>query len=112
VQAKEEKMLRKEQNELNRVFYPRKNKGEKNSNQEQNSRTKHRRAVEGKERHTDWKRCPAIKAACNKCRKIGHWEKMCKTKKIRRGQRPIFLGTICELLKTVKNLHCVCKRIR
>ena len=50
----------------------------------------------------DWKRSPAIKAACNKCRKIGHWEKMCKTKKIRRGQRPIFLGTICELLKNSK----------
>ncbi|KYN38107.1 hypothetical protein ALC56_07507 [Trachymyrmex septentrionalis] len=38
----------------------------------------------GKERHTDWKRCPATKAACNKCRKISHWEKMCKTKKVRR----------------------------
>ena len=34
----------------------------------------------GKMMHKIQEHCPAIKSTCNKCKKIGHWERMCKSK--------------------------------
>ena len=37
----------------------------------------------GKMQHKDQERCPALKSTCNKCKKVGHWERKCHTKAIR-----------------------------
>jgi len=120
-QAKEGKIIRKEaeveKSELNRVLRSRKYKGEtKNYPEQRDSKNKMQRGNEscgrcGKARHADFKKCPALKTTCHKCQKVGHWDKMCKSKKVRRVKEqeddesddsemsPIFLGTIRENLR-------------
>ena len=34
----------------------------------------------GKRMHKKQEYCPAIKSMCNRCKKVGHWERMCKSK--------------------------------
>lgn len=111
-QAKEGKMLRKEeQSELNRVLRSQKNKIEKKNSKEQyenkNKIQKDKNCGRcGRTRHEDFRKGPALKATCHNCQKIGHWNKVCRSKKVRRvdGQESdedsdkstIFLGTVRE----------------
>lgn len=112
IQAKEGKLLRKEvaaeNSEINRVSRFQKNKKKFNQQEKENKN----RTLKNKEncgrcggiKHADFKKCPALKSTCHNCQKIGHWDKVCRSKKVRRieGQTtdedgdtsPIFLGAV------------------
>lgn len=49
-------------------------------------------------------KCPAKKSTCNKCKKMGHWERMCHSKSITEvteaetvSQTPYFLGSVTDI---------------
>lgn len=53
----------------------------------------------GKIKHKQKENCPAIRSTCNKCKKVGHWEKMCHSKSVREvtetvAQTQYFLGAV------------------
>nr|XP_012235931.1 PREDICTED: uncharacterized protein LOC105680077 [Linepithema humile] len=99
-QAKEGKMLRKE------AESEQKQRDSKNKMQRGNEICGRR----GKAKHADFKKCPAHETICHNCQKMGYWDKMCKSKKVRRVKEQeddegndsdtstIFLGTIRENL--------------
>ncbi|XP_019725289.1 uncharacterized protein LOC109515746 isoform X2 [Hippocampus comes] len=57
----------------------------------------------GKIKHREQSKCPAMKSTCNKCKKVGHWERMCHSKSIKEvtdeetvSQTPYFLGAVTD----------------
>lgn len=53
----------------------------------------------GKVQHKNQESCPALRSACNKCNKTGHWERMCKSKSVSEvtetdEQNAYFLGSV------------------
>lgn len=53
----------------------------------------------GKIKHRRQENCPAIKSTCNKCKKVGHWERMCHSRSVREvtetvAQTQYFLGAV------------------
>nr|XP_023665577.1 uncharacterized protein K02A2.6-like [Paramormyrops kingsleyae] len=54
----------------------------------------------GKTRHLDFRKCPAVGTECKKCRKKGHWARMCKTKTVRQvtvkeeSEESFYLGAV------------------
>lgn len=53
----------------------------------------------GLARHVGIKKCPALKSRCRNCKKIGHWDKKCRSKKIHYiveedANSPVFLSKV------------------
>lgn len=54
----------------------------------------------GKERHSKEENCPARESTCNTCNKVGHWSRVCRTKKavseVTEQQQSYFLGAVSK----------------
>lgn len=59
----------------------------------------------GKAMHKKQDKCPAFKSTCNRCRKTGRWERMCKSKLVSEvtgseGDTTYFLGSVNSTLSS------------
>ncbi len=60
----------------------------------------------GKAMHRREEKCPTAKSACHKCKKTGHWERMCKSKIVGQGtgyegdEDAYFLGSVDSTLSS------------
>lgn len=96
IQTKENKNLRKdfvEVNEVNRVIKKTnasgnnfKQKGSYNNNQRKDFDLEKKDQCYrcGFRRHEDVTKCPAVNSTCRNCQKSGHWDRVCRSKKVQR----------------------------
>lgn len=57
----------------------------------------------GKTQHNRDERCPAERATCHNCHRMGHWARVCRSRSVnevteteRAGQTSYFLGSVCD----------------
>lgn len=92
IQAKEGRKMRQEieeETEVNRVVQREKNPHKQNRNDNKNRREGRVCGRCGNPDHTQGRRCPAMKSVCHRCKKEGHWERVCRSKGIRHVEKEI-----------------------
>lgn len=90
VQVKEGKKISQEDSEatkeeVNRVFQRRDNPSKPKQGGSKDIRQEEQTCGRcGYPSHTQGKKCPALKSTCRRCKKEGHWDRMYRSKEIRR----------------------------
>ncbi|XP_026825789.1 uncharacterized protein K02A2.6-like [Ooceraea biroi] len=114
IQAKEGKTLRHatdEETEVNRVFQKRRNFRKQKSSEDTLRREEQTYGRCGYPNHTPDRKCPALRSTCRRCKKEGHWDRMCRSKEVRHVEQydtadgdeeahiaPVFIGVANSLL--------------
>lgn len=89
IQSKEGKKLRQiieEETEVNQVSQKGKNFPRRKSNNDKDTSRKTEQPCGrcGYPSHLEGRRCPTIKSTCRSCKKEGHWDRVCRSKGVRR----------------------------
>lgn len=111
IQAKEGKLIRQEKEEeidVNRVAQ---NNQKQSSVYEKKPQYEAKRGRQGPcyrcgfSEHEDVGKCPALRSICRNCRKMGHWDRVCRSQSVRRLEEEVeedsddsvaFLGAVSE----------------
>ncbi|XP_017887401.1 uncharacterized protein LOC108629314, partial [Ceratina calcarata] len=93
-QAAHGKLLRQtteesDHNEINRISHTRNEASEdadKRDARGGNSSSKRTAKCQrcGFSQHQDYTKCPALRSTCRNCKKTGHWDRVCKSRSVRR----------------------------
>lgn len=92
---------------IQKVQFKRKSNGK--PQQQQQGKSKNRKWGRnekkcGKTQHNRDETCPAEKATCHNCHRMGHWARVCRSRSVnevteteRAGQTSYFLGSVCDV---------------